>query len=119
MKIPKFWYRRYRSGNVEYLKIADKATSGFTLHPAFNHGGVAKDYLYVGAYKTTSGNKSASGVSPLVNQARATMRSNAKAKGTGWGIIDIAALSAIQMLFSWNLPTTMCSLIIGRGYCRQ
>ena len=98
VKIPKFWYRRYRSGNVEYLKIADKATSGFTLHPAFNHGGVAKDYLYVGAYKTTSGNKSASGVSPLVNQTRATMRSNAKAKGTGWGIIDIAALSAIQML---------------------
>lgn len=42
VKIPKFWYLRYRSGNVEYLKIADKATSGFTLHPAFNHGGVAR-----------------------------------------------------------------------------
>lgn len=117
VKIPKFWYRRYRSGNVEYLKIADKATSGFTLHPAFNHGGVAKDYLYVGAYKTTSGNKSASGVSPLVNQTRATMRSNAKAKGTGWGIIDIAALSAIQMLILVEFANNNVQSVIGRGYC--
>ena len=117
VKIPKFWYRRYRSGNVEYIKIADKATSGFTLHPAFNHGGVAKDYLYVGAYKTTSGNKSISGSSPLVNQTRATMCSNARAKGTGWGIIDIAALSAIQMLILVEFANNNVQSVIGRGYC--
>lgn len=117
VKIPKFWYRRYRSGNVEYIKIADKATSGFTLHPAFNHGGVVKDYLYVGAYKTTSGNKSASGVSPLVNQTRTTMRSNAKAKGAGWGIMDIAALSAIQMLILVEFADNNVQSVIGRGYC--
>lgn len=117
VKIPKFWYRRYRSKNVEYLKIADEATSGFTLHPAFNHGGVVKDYLYVGAYKITSGNKSASGVSPLVNQTRAAMRSNAKAKGTGWGIIDIAALSAIQMLILVEFANNNVQSVIGRGYC--
>lgn len=117
VKIPKFWYRRYRSGNVEYIKIADKATSGFTLHPAFNHGGVVKDYLYVGAYKTASGNKSASGVSPLLNQTRATVRSNAKAKGTGWGIMDIAALSAIQMLILVEFANNNVQSVIGRGYC--
>lgn len=117
VKIPKFWYRRYREGNIEYIKIADMATAGFTLHPAFNHGGVTKDYLYVGAYKTTSGNKSASGVSPLVNQTRATMRSNAKAKGTGWGIIDIAALSAIQMLILVEFANNNVQSVIGRGYC--
>ena len=117
VKIPKFWYRRYRSGNVEYLKIADKATSGFTLHPAFNRSGVAKDYIYVGAYKTASGNKSASGVSPLVRQTRATMRSNAKAKGTGWGIIDIAVLSAIQMLILVEFADNNVQSVIGRGYC--
>ena len=117
VKIPKFWYRRYRSGNVEYLKIADKATSGFTLHPAFNHGGMVKDYLYVGAYKTTSGNKSASGVSPLVNQTRATFRSNAKAKGTGWSLWDVAVLSAIQMLMLVEFATNNMQSAIGRGYC--
>lgn len=117
VEIPKFWYRRYRSGNVEYIKIADKPTSGFALHPAFNHGGVATDYIYVGAYKTTSGNKSASGVSPLVNQTRATMRTNAKAKGAGWGIIDIAALSAIQMLILIEFADNNVQSTIGRGYC--
>lgn len=117
VKIPKFWYRRYRSGNVEYIKIADKPTSGFTLHPAFNHGGVATDYIYVGAYSTVSGNKSTSGVSPLVKQTRATMRSNARAKGTGWGIIDIAVLSAIQMLILVEFADNNVQSVIGRGYC--
>ena len=117
VKIPKFWYRRYRSGNVEYIKIADEARSGFTLHPAFNHGGTAKDYLYVGAYKTSSGNKSASGVEPVTDYTLSVARSNAKAKGTGWGIIDIAALSAIQMLILVEFANNNVQSAIGRGYC--
>lgn len=118
VKIPKFWYRRYRSGNVEYLKIATKATTGFTLHPAFNHGGVAKDYLYVGAYKTSGNNKSVSGKDPRVQSlTRNTARSKAKAKGPGWGIIDIAALSAIQMLILVEFANNNVQSVIGRGYC--
>lgn len=117
VKIPKFYFQRYREGNVEHIRIADKAKSGFTLHPAFNHSGVEKDYLYVGAYKTTSGSKSISGVGPLVSQTRAYMRSDAKAKGTGWGIIDIAALSAIQMLILVEFANNNVQSVIGRGYC--
>lgn len=117
VKIPKFWYRRYRSGNVEYLKIAGKATGGFTLHPAFNHGGVAKDHLYVGAYKTSENIKSVSGVEPLGLRDRAAVRSAAKAKGTGWGIIDIAALSAIQMLILVEFANNNVQYVIGRGFC--
>lgn len=117
VKIPKFYFQRYREGNVEHIRIANKAVDGFTLHPAFNHSGVEKDYLYVGAYKTTSNNKSISGVKPLVSQTRATMRSNAKAKGIGWGIIDIAALSAIQMLILVEFANNDVQSVIGRGYC--
>lgn len=117
VKIPKFWYRRYRSGNVECLKIAEKATDGFTLHPAFNHGGVAKDHLYVGAYKSTENAKSMSGVDPGGLRNRAAVRSSAKAKGTGWGIIDIAALSAIQMLILVEFANNNVQSVIGRGYC--
>ncbi len=117
VKIPKFYFQRYREGSVEHIRIADKATSGFTLHPAFNHGGVEKDYFYVGAYKTTSGDKSISGANPLSNQTRETMRYNAKAKGTGWCIIDIAALSAIQMLILVEFANNDVQSVIGRGYC--
>lgn len=117
VKIPKFWYRRYRSGNVEYLKIAGKATGGFTLHPAFNHGGVAKDHLYVGAYKTSENITSVSGVAPLGLRDRAAVRTAAKTKGTGWGIIDIAALSAIQMLILVEFANNNVQYVIGRGFC--
>ena len=117
VKIPKFWYRRYKEGDIEYIKIADKATTGFTLHPLFNHAGVESDYAYVGAYKTSSNNKSVSGASPQVNQTRATFRTNAKAKGTGWSLIDIAAVSAIQMLCMVEFATTNAQAAIGRGYC--
>ena len=117
VKIPKFWFQRYRDGNVEYIKIANKATAGFALHPAFKHGGVECDHIYVGAYKTSSNNKSVTGASPQVSQTRATMRSNAKNKGAGWSMIDISALSAIQMLMLVEFADNNMQSKIGRGYC--
>ena len=117
VKIPKFWYRRYRSGNVEYIKIADKPTAGFSVHPLFNHAGKECDHAYIGAYKTSSNNKSVSGASPQVSQTRAQFRSNAKSKGAGWSLIDIAAVSAIQMLCMVEFATNNAQVAIGRGYC--
>ena len=117
VKIPKFWYYRYEIGDVEYIKIADTADAGFKLHPAFNHGGVETDYIYVGAYKTSEGNVSASGMAPLVSQTRATTRTNAKGKGEGWGIIDISTVSAIQMLILVEFANNDVQSVIGRGYC--
>lgn len=117
VKIPKFYYRRYKEGNVEHIKIADKATAGFTLHPLFNHGGVESECAYVGAYKTSSNNESATGVAPQASRTRATFRTNAKAKGDGWSLIDIAALSAIQMLILVEFATNNVQAVIGRGYC--
>lgn len=117
VKIPKFYFQRYREGNVEHIRIANKATSGFTLHPLFNHGGVESECAYVGAYKTSSNNKSVSTAVPQTSQTRATMRNNAKAKGAGWSLIDIAALSAIQMLILVEFANNDVQSTIGRGYC--
>lgn len=117
VKIPKFWFRRYREGDIEHIKIADKATEGFTLHPLFNHGGKESECAYVGAYKTSSNNKSVSKASPTVEKTRAAMRSDAKNKGSGWSLIDIAAQSAIQMLILVEFATNNVQTAIGRGYC--
>lgn len=117
VKIPKFWYRRYREGNVEHIQIATVPTEGFLLHPAFNHAQTEKDCVYIGAYKTSSNNKSVSGASPQVSQTRATFRTNAKNKGTGWGLIDISALSAVQMLILVEFANNNVQNVIGRGYC--
>ncbi|EJW97099.1 hypothetical protein EVA_14794 [gut metagenome] len=45
------------------------------------------------------------------------MRNSAKSKGAGWGLMDIAALSAIQMLFLVEYATNDSQKAIGRGYC--
>lgn len=117
VKIPKFYFQRYREGNIEHIRIADKKTTGFDLHPAFNRAGVEVNHIYVGAYKTSSNNKSVPGASPQASQTRATFRSNAKAKGAGWSLWDVAVLSAIQMLMLVEFATNNMQSAIGRGYC--
>lgn len=109
VKIPEFWYQRKIDSGVEHIRIADKAVDGFAKHPGSG--------LYVGAYKTSSDKKSVKNAAPTVNQTRATMRTNAKSKGAGWGLIDAAANSAIQMLFMVEFATNDGQAAIGRGYC--
>ncbi len=117
VKIPKFYFKRYREGNVEHIKIADKPTSGFAVHPLFKHAGKESEFAYIGAYKTSSNNKSVTGASPQVSRTRAQFRTNAKSKGAGWSLIDIAALSAIQMLILVEFADNNVQKVIGRGYC--
>ena len=117
VKIPKFYYKRYKEGNTEHIKIATGKTEGFTVHPLFNHAGVEKNFAFVGAYETSSNNKSVSGAQPTVDQDRAIMRDNAKAKGAGWGLIDVSAWSAIQMLVLVEYANNDVQKVIGKGYC--
>lgn len=117
VKIPKFWYRRYREGDIEYIKIANKPTAGFSVHPLFNHGGVESEYAYVGAYKTSAGTMSVSGASPMRKLTIEQFRDNAKLKGAGWNQLDIAALSAVQMLILVEFADNNVQSKIGRGSC--
>ena|GEM_PF-1133222 len=106
--IPEFWYRRYQSDGVEYIKIADRETDGFAKHPGSGR--------YVGAYETSSSNKSVSGASPTVNITRASARTSARNKGTGWGIWDLATVTAIQMLYLVEYADSNAQAKLGRGY---
>jgi hypothetical protein len=45
-----------------------------------------------------------------------SLRNGAVAKGNGWGLIDIAALSAIQMLILVEFATNNVQTAIGNGY---
>lgn len=117
VKIPKFWFRRFRDGGIEHIRIADKPTDGFELHKAYKRGGKEVDCIYVGAYKTSDNNKSVPGAIPQFSQTRATMRNNARAKGDGWGLLDIDTLSAIQMLMLVEFADNNMQDAIGRGHC--
>ena len=67
VKIPKFYYQRYRVNNIEYIKVSPVHLNNFVLHPCFLHNNKEQDYVYIGAYKTSSNNKSVSGATPQVN----------------------------------------------------
>jgi hypothetical protein len=115
VKIPKFYYQRTRSGNIEYIRIADNPRNGFKIHPLFYHGGVETDCAYIGAYMTST--DTFSKPNEAANNARniAIYRSLARDKGAGWGITDMAALSAIQMLFLVEFATYDSQSVIGKG----
>lgn len=117
VKIPKFWFKREITNGTEYIKIADKPTTGFFLHPAFTHNGTTQEYIYVGAYETGSGNVSKKGVSPLVNKTRAQFRSEAKAKGSGWSLFDFSSKMAVDMLYLIEFADNNSQARVGRGYC--
>lgn len=117
VQIPKFYFQRYVSDGVEYIRISALPKEGFILHPAFNRPDGVKDYIYVGAYKTGTGHMSKSGLEPLVSITRATFRTNAHSKGAGWAIIDLATISAIQMLIVVEIASNDSQGKIGRGIC--
>ena len=124
VRIPKFYYGRYRNGNIERIQISGRADVGLTLHPAFNHAGVEQECIYVGAYKagidqSVSSNWKAlskSGVAPMTGGTRQQFRLWTKAKGAGWSLIDISTLSAIQMLYLVEFANNNSQAMIGRGY---
>lgn len=115
VKIPKFYFRRYREGNIEHIEITDAKLEGFEIHPAFNHGNIENSCIFIGAYKTSNNNKSISGEKPQRGQTRATARTLAKNKGRNWGILDVSTLSAIQMLYLTEFANNNTQEIIGQG----
>lgn len=118
VRIPKFWYHRYRSGNVEHIKISGSAAAGFTLHPAFNHGNSPKDYIDIAAYYANKNMVSKSGVSDsglYSGGVISDLWSKATQKGSGWHIMDMSALSAIQMLILVEFADNNVQAVIGRG----
>jgi hypothetical protein len=141
VEIPRFWYRYSRVGDVITWEIADRAKSGFTVHPAFVKDGVEVAHRYMGAYDAcfldatdglyksglnldnasslfnTSEDKLASvaGVYPIVGLTRAEARSMATNNGTGWRQQDFWTSSAVQLLYLIEYGTFNSQAVLGDG----
>lgn len=124
VKIPKFWYRRYREGNIEYIKIADAAVENFTVHPTFTISGKTTDYFYIQAYPPFASNRNYQYVSKSAVSTPADVGGSPDdgrfykaitARGSGWSLFDLAALSALQMLILVEFANNDVQSVIGRG----
>lgn len=112
VRVPKFWYKISATGAEWQLYIANGPMTGYTLHPAFE----GKDAIYVGKYLAGNSYVSKSAVKPVVSITRATLRSNARNKGAHWDMMNIAAWSAVVMLYLVEYADWDSQAVVGKGY---
>lgn len=144
VQIPKFWVKSEETVANKYRWwISDHAVTGFEVHPAFKQrvgGSVASptgtvaDYIYISAYEAdgyddtgTFKAHSRSGVQPMTGEVSYTDMPNAghldieeartycENVGTGWGMLNIWSLSALQLLFMIEYGNTDSQSGPGRG----
>ena len=105
---PKFYYQRAplklndKIVRHETLILSSVKKSGFKIHPLFDAGNNEEyDYVLLSAYEGTLNNNILSsivGAQPMSNVTIANAELYARARGDGWHIMNMAAVSANQML---------------------
>jgi len=140
VQIPKFWVKSEETSANKYRWwIASYAASGFEVHPAFNQrtASAPADYIYISAYEADGAEDPAdsdifkaysrSGKVPMTGGVSYTDMPNAGVLtidyartfctniGTGWGLLNIWSLSAIQILHMIEYGNLDSQTNIGRG----
>lgn len=118
VEIPKFYFRRYREGNVEHIQLSPTPKKGFIIDPSFVENGKLLDYVYIGAYEgaVVDGKLSSrTGVHVDAGKSLTEYRSLANANGLGFGEFDYRMYSMIQRLFMVYFADRNSQKVVGRG----
>lgn len=120
VEIPCFSVRYTRSTTSHTWEVRRGAhvEDGWQVHRAFQRAdGRVRDYIYVGAYQSTgtSPATTVSGASNRVSATRATFRSAATARGSGWHLWSQYDLAAVQLLIITEFQTMNSQRKLGNG----
>lgn len=124
VEIPKFYYKRVKTGIVEEIWICGTKLPGYELHPLFIDNGKEVSKVFHSVYNASSftdetDNKvklqSITGVQPRVRTTRANFRTYARNKGAIWGIEDISCVNALQLLYLVEYADTHSQSALGSG----
>lgn len=124
VEIPKFYYKRTKTGTVEEIWICGTKLPGYELHPLFIDNGKEVGEVFHSVYNASSftdetDNKvklqSITGVQPRVRTTRAAFRTYARNKGAIWGIEDISCVNALQLLYLVEYANTHSQSALGSG----
>lgn len=124
VEIPKFYYKRVKTGIVEEIWICGTKLPGYELHPLFIDNGKEVSKVFHSVYNASSytdetDNKvklqSITGVQPRVRTTRANFRTYARNKGAIWGIEDISCVNALQLLYLVEYANTHSQSALGSG----
>ena len=124
VEIPKFYYKRVKTGIAEEFWICGTKLPGYELHPLFIDNGKEVSKVFHSVYNASSftdetDNKvklqSITGVQPRVRTTRASFRTYARNKGAVWGIEDISCVNALQLLYLVEYANTNSQSALGFG----
>lgn len=124
VEIPKFYYKRVKTGTAEEFWICASKLPGYELHPLFIDNGKEVSKVFHSAYNASSytdetDNKvklqSITGAQPRVRTTRASFRTYARNKGAIWGIEDISCINALQLLYLVEYANTNSQSVLGFG----
>ena len=124
VEIPKFYYKRVKTGIAEEFWICGTKLPGYELHPLFIDNGKEVSKVFHSVYNASSftdetDNKvklqSITGVQPRVRTTRAAFRTYARNKGAVWGIEDISCVNALQLLYLVEYANTNSQSALGIG----
>lgn len=114
VKIPEFYYKIEKSGNIFRYYIADGPASGFSLHPGSG--------CYVARYEISNNNvngtntfTSYSGNFITTSTTRSGFRNTAKVTATGFQLYDFAAWCAYDLLYLVEYADFNSQAKIGQG----
>lgn len=103
--IPEFYFKREVKDGTETIQISEHHFKDSTHSRAF----------YIARYTTSTNTHSISGVASLVSQTISTFRTQARAKGTGWGLLDYH-IFILQMLYLVEYADYNSQSILGLGH---
>lgn len=124
VEIPKFYYKRTKTGKIEEWWICGTKLPGYELHPLFMDDGKEMSKVFhscynASAYTDGTDNKvklrSASGDEPKTRTTMADFRTYARNKGNIWGMEDLTCISALQMLYLVEYANTDSQKMLGLG----
>ena len=120
VEFPKRGYKITTENNIVKIRLTDNPNaSGYSYKPFSRNAEGDRDYFYYGAYKGyVSSNKlySASGNTPTVNQTRATFRTYAKSRGTGYAQNGFYQLTYLQCCYLLRFKNLNSQEAVGYGY---
>ena len=105
------YYRR--TSENEYI-VSPKTQDGFSINPAFWHGGKMYNHCAISKYNIGTGYVIQPGTATLVNTNMNTFRTNLRAKGLN--LLDYQTYCGIAMLMLVKYANMNLQSVVGMGY---
>lgn len=120
VEFPKRGYKITTENNIVKIRLTDNPNaSGYSYKPFSRNAEGDRNYFYYGAYKgyvSSSKLYSVSGNTPTVNQTRATFRTYAKNRGTGYAQNGFYQLTYLQCCYLLRFKNLNSQGAVGYGY---